>query len=259
MKTAHDPQKTARILSVVALWIALTACTTEPTEPTPSGLDAVGGAQTSDSTEDSPETDVDATQPEADTYPYSDASKTSDGLADASVASDATTDATDSGTAGLVDATNAPDIATLDGAVASDVNAAEDVAEPTPEELDRLYTNPSASSFQPCNCYPKGDDCDASLVGGGGDIPPFDPLMACPAGEVCSGGYPSGKGVCHEKCTTDPGFPTDKAVQDSCPEGWICVLFPVPGPEDEVWAKFAGCRPENFMRFKRWKDSKQNP
>jgi hypothetical protein len=149
-----------------------------------------------------------------------------------------------------------------DAVIVPDIAEQADVAEPSPEELDRLYGNPEASSFQPCYCYPYGGDCDASMSGTGHA---FDPEKVCPDGEMCSGGNPSGTGGCYQECTTEPGFnfdinnPSRKSTLDSCPDGWVCVLQAVPGPNEEVWAKFWGCRPQNTARYKRWKESKQRP
>jgi hypothetical protein len=151
---------------------------------------------------------------------------------------------------------------TTDAIVVPDIAEQLDVVEPSPEELDRLYGNPEASSAQPCYCYPYGGDCDASMSGTGHA---FDPERVCPEGELCNGGYPSGTGGCLQECTTSPDFeydinnPSRKAQEDSCPEGWVCVAELVMAPDDEVWAKFWACIPQNPSQYKRWKSSKQRP
>jgi hypothetical protein len=151
---------------------------------------------------------------------------------------------------------------TTDAMVVPDTAEQADVAEPSPEELDRLYGNPEASSAQPCYCYPYGGDCDASMSGTGHA---FDPEKVCPDGEMCSGDYPSGTGVCHQICTTEPDFrfdinnPSRKSTIDSCPDGWVCVQHLVEGPNEEFWATFWGCWPQNHKEYKRWKESKQRP
>lgn len=145
--------------------------------------------------------------------------------------------------ASVEDAASTPP--TMDAPVqAADAGAA-DSGDATPDVCPGswYYLPPGPkSSKKPCLCFPKGDNCDGLSPGSKDPGVPPDPAMACPPGEVCTGGvevifshWNNGtlKGACERPCVnpiaTVPG-------SGGCDPGFRCGVHPIGGLASEPFA-----------------------
>ncbi len=176
---------------------------------------------------------------------------------DAGPALETTNDQSDALVANDVEDVEVVDVVTATDAV-DGADAANDSADGTDADVGEdicpgswFYLPPGPkSSKKPCLCYPTGDNCDFIAYNGAHGVPP-DPAMACPKGELCTGGVevifdfadnkPNPKlGTCERPCVNPEAT---VAGSGGCDSGERCVVYQIGGwsCEPHAIAKMGVC------------------